>query len=120
MTNFYTFKKAFTVLSLLVFVLGFQNLVEAQNPNAPGQNKPTTTGHSAPVNPNNNGHAGTGNNGNGFGNNPYGNQGHGNGDDSNGRTGGSRNTSIPLDGGLSVLVVLAGAFGVKKLRNAKK
>jgi hypothetical protein len=116
MMNLQIFKKAFRVLLLLVFMAGTQNLVQAKTPNPPGQNKPTNTEHSAPVNPNNNGQAGTGNNGNGFGNNPYGNQGSGNGDDSNGRTSGNRSTSIPLDGGLSILAIVAGVFGVKRLR----
>lgn len=75
-----------------------------------------TVSHSANVNPNNNGNAGQGNQGNGVGNYPYGNQ--GSNGNPNGRTGGGGD-SIPLDGGLSILLLGAAAFGVKKLHDKK-
>lgn len=79
-----------------------------------GPDNGATKVHSAFVNKNNNGKAGEGNKGRGVGNIPYGNQGK-NGNP-NGRTG-TRTPSIPLDGGLSLLVLGAAAFGIRKLRN---
>lgn len=79
-----------------------------------GSDNGATKVHSAFVNKNNNGKAGEGNKGKGVGNMPYGNQGK-NGNP-NGRTG-ERSTSIPLDGGLGILVLGAAAFGIRKLRN---
>ena len=94
-------------------VFAFQN-----NGNGIGNNNGATKTHSANVNPNNNGNAGQGNNGNGIGNMPYGNQGSNN--NPNGRTGTRTNDSIPLDGGLSILLLGGAAFGIKKLRDQKK
>ena len=37
-----------------------------------------------------------------------------------GNCGGGNNHSVPLDGGLSILLLGAAAFGVKKLRESKK
>lgn len=73
----------------------------------------------------------SGNNGNGKGNadgtrkgsdrgdhgENTGNQGN---DKQKGNTNKRKNTSVPLDGGLSVLILGAAAFGVKKLRDNKK
>ena len=49
---------------------------------------------------------------------PYGNQ--GSNGNPNGRTGSRQTDSIPLDGGLSILLAAAAFFGVKRLRGSKK
>lgn len=105
-----------TITTLCVFmVFMFTVNMNAQNGWANG----ATIEHSANVNENrNNGYAGEGNNGNGVGNYPYGNQ--GSNDNPNGRTGGGGNDSIPLDGGLGILLLGAAVFGVKKLHDYKK
>ena len=111
------FKAITTLFVFMVFM--FTINISAQNNGNNGQgiggNTGATIDHSANVNENgNNGNANQGNHGQGFGNNAFGNQGN---DSQNGRAGGQRGSdSIPLDGGLGILVLGAAAFGVKKLR----
>ena len=110
-TKSLVFVKTTTSFFMFMIFMFTVNLY-AQN----GWNNGATIEHSANVNENgNNGYAGEGNQGNGVGNYPYGNQ--GSNDNPNGRTGGD---SIPLDGGLAILLLGAAAFGVKKLHDYKK
>ncbi|GAA4799672.1 PID-CTERM protein-sorting domain-containing protein [Litoribaculum gwangyangense] len=107
-------KNNYKQFSLLATILVF---TFSLNVNALQGNSHVHRNNSAPVNNNNNGNAGGGNQGNGYGNNPYGNQGN---TTNNGRANGNRNNdSVPLDGGLSALLLGATAFGVKKLREKK-
>lgn len=94
------------------------NAGQGNQGNGIGGNNGATVTHSANVNPNNNGHAGEGNQGNGVGNMPYGNQ--GSNGTLNGRTGSRQTDTIPIDGGLSILLAAAAFFGIKKLRGSKK
>lgn len=98
----------------LIFSVSAEAAVDKKNGRGLGPDNGATKVHSALVNKNNNGKAGEGNKGKGVGNMPYGNQ--GSNGNPNGRTG-TRSTSIPLDGGLSILVLGAAAFGIRKLRN---
>ncbi len=110
------------LITTALLAFSFNSSVKAQNNNGRGigGNNGASIEHSANVNNNgNNGNAGQGNQGNGLGNNPYGNQ--GSNGNPNGRTGGDRQTdSIPIDGGLSILLAAAAFFGIKKLRDNKK
>lgn len=115
----------FRPLAMLIAILAFtfNTTMNAQQNNGNrgngiGGNNGASVTHSANVNPNNNGHAGQGNQGNGKGNNPYGNQ--GSNGNPNGRAAGGSNDTIPLDGGLSILLAAAAFFGIKKLRSNKK
>lgn len=103
-------------LAVLLFTFTTSSNAFQNNGKGIGGDNGATVEHSAYVNNNgNNGHAGEGNHGNGVGNLPYGNQGSNN--NPNGRTG--DRDSIPLDGGLSILLLGATAFGIKKLRANK-
>ena len=116
------FKKLFIMTTLMLFTFTTSIYAkpgrEKDNGNGIGGNNGATVTHSAIVNPNNNGNAVQGNQGNGVGNMPYGNQGSNN--NPNGRTGSRQTDSIPLDGGLSILLAAAAFFGIKKLRGSKK
>ncbi|GGK11921.1 hypothetical protein GCM10007962_02700 [Yeosuana aromativorans] len=116
-TQSYTMNRKLSIfLSILLFTFATPSKAFQNNGKGIGGNNGATIEHSAYVNNNgNNGHAGEGNHGNGVGNLPYGNQGSNN--NPNGRTG--TRDSIPLDGGLSILLLGAAAFGVKKLRDKK-
>lgn len=109
------FKSTAMLIAISTVILS-TNLNAQQRGSGIGGNNGASISHSANVNPNNNGNAGQGNQGNGVGNNPYGNQ--GSNDNPNGRAGGG--DSIPLDGGLSILLAAAAFFGIKKLRGNKK
>lgn len=103
-------------LAILLFTFATPSNAFQKNGKGIGNDNGATIEHSAYVNNNgNNGHAGEGNHGNGVGNLPYGNQGSNN--NPNGRTG--TRDSIPLDGGLSILLLGATVFGIKKLRQNK-
>ena len=109
------------LITTALIAFSFNYTVTAQNNNGRGigGNNGASIEHSANVNNNgNNGHAGQGNQGNGVGNMPYGNQ--GSNGNPNGRTGSRQTDSIPLDGGLSILLAAAAFFGVKRLRGSKK
>jgi hypothetical protein len=113
------FKTLFIVTALLAFTFNTNVKAQQNNGRGIGGNNGASIEHSANVNNNgNNGHAGEGNQGNGVGNMPYGNQGSNN--NPNGRTGSRQTDSIPLDGGLSILLAAAAFFGIKKLRGSKK
>ena len=92
-------KNIFKKLIVLLAVLAFSINMNALSNNKKGN---SGNGHSNHGNGNGNGHSNHGN-GNGFGHVHNSNCNHG-GD------------SIPLDGGLSILLVGAAAFGIKKLR----
>ena len=131
MKTYNTIFKCITAITVLL-VFTFSTNMNAQNNNrwqnnnnnrfgnngrGIGGNNGATSEHSAYVNNNGNkGHAGEGNRGNGVGNMPYGNQ--GSNGNPNGRTG-NKGDSIPLDGGLGILLIGAAALGVKKLRDNK-
>lgn len=107
-------KKIITSLLIILALTFTSNSNALQDNNGIGGNNGATIEHSANVNNNgNNGNAGQGNQGNGVGNNPYGNQ--GSNGNPNGRAGG-RGDSVPLDGGLGILLAGAAALGIKKLR----
>ena len=112
------FNTLFIVTALLAFTFNTNVKAQQNNGRGIGGNNGATIEHSANVNPNNNGRAGEGNRGNGVGNMPYGNQGVNN--NPNGRTGSKQTDTIPLDGGLSILLAAAAFFGIKKLRGSKK
>lgn len=108
------------LITTALFALSFNSGAMAQNNGQGiGGNNGATIEHSANVNNNgNNGNAGQGNQGNGVGNMPYGNQ--GSNGNPNGRTGSRPTDTIPLDGGLSILLAAAAFFGIKKLRGNNK
>ena len=105
-------KNIFKKLIVLLAVLAFSINMNALSNNKKG-NSGNAYGHSNHGNSNGNGHSNHGNgNGNGHSNHGNGN-GFGHVHNSNCNHGGD---SIPLDGGLSILLVGAAAFGIKKLR----
>ncbi|SFZ90890.1 hypothetical protein SAMN05428642_1011213 [Flaviramulus basaltis] len=95
-------KNIFKKLIVLLAILAFSINMNALSNNKKGNNG-NGKGHSSHGNGNGYGHTSHGN-GNGYGHVHNKNCDHGSGD------------SIPLDGGLSILLVGAAAFGIKKLR----